>query len=113
MGRRSHNHGRPCAGDAQGWRRHRNHPRYRTAVRSSVVESNGCCSGDGLIQANDFEYRLSDGPLGAKVQVVGIMIGLVVVHQITAKRTSAALRGTIQGAILALSLLTFWLAVTI
>ena len=67
----------------------------------------------GLIQANDIGYRLSEGPLGTKVQVVGVMIGLVVVHQITAKRTTAALRGAIQGAILALSLLTFWLAVTI
>lgn len=67
----------------------------------------------GLIQANDFGYRLSDGPLGTKVQVVGVMIALVVVHQITAKRTTAALRGAIQGAILVLSLLTFWLAVTI
>lgn len=73
----------------------------------------GVAVATGLIQANDFEYRLSDVPLGAKVQVVSTMIGLVVVHQITAKRTSAALRGTIQGAILALSLLTFWLAVTI
>lgn len=66
-----------------------------------------------LIQANDFGYRLSEGPLGAKVQVVGVMIGLVVVHQITAKKTTAALRSAIQGVILVLSLLTFWLAVSI
>jgi uncharacterized membrane protein len=67
----------------------------------------------GLIQANDFGYSLSGNVIGTKVQVVGALIVLTAFHQFTAKKTSPAVRGTIQGVILVLSILTFWLAVTI
>lgn len=67
----------------------------------------------GLIQANDLGYALNGNAIGTKVQVVGIMIALAAFHQFTAKRTSPGVRGAIQGIILILAVLTFWLAVNI
>ncbi|GBE25723.1 hypothetical protein BMS3Bbin02_02011 [bacterium BMS3Bbin02] len=67
----------------------------------------------GLIQANKFGYSLTGSPIGTKVQVVGVMIALTAFHQFTARKTSPAVRGAIQGAILILGIATFWLAVAI
>ncbi|VAW09265.1 hypothetical protein MNBD_ACTINO02-1674 [hydrothermal vent metagenome] len=67
----------------------------------------------GLMLANDFGYSLSGSVIGTKVRVVGAMIALAGFHQFTAKKTPPAIRGAIQGVVLVLAVLTFWLAATI
>ena len=55
--------------------------------------------------------RIDWGRLLPKLTLVGTMIGLALFHQITAKRTSPAVRGVIQGIILVLAVTTFGVAV--
>ncbi len=56
-------------------------------------------------------YEVPLALLGWKVGLVGAIVVLTAVHQLTASRTSPALRGTVQGVILLLSILTFAVAV--
>jgi len=49
--------------------------------------------------------------LEAKLSLVAVMVGLALFHQLTAKRTSPAVRGAIQGIIVVLSIITVGVAV--
>jgi putative copper export protein len=65
----------------------------------------------GLWQVDRLDYAW--GALGWKLTLVGLAVTLALVHQLTARRTPAAVRGIIQGVILLVSLGIFWAAVSL
>jgi putative copper export protein len=64
----------------------------------------------GSIQASRGGW---DGPLAVKTVLVGLVIVLAAVHQASARRTSPAVRGALQGVILVVSLAVFAAAVAL
>ncbi|HSF84659.1 MAG TPA: hypothetical protein VLG28_03235 [Acidimicrobiia bacterium] len=58
----------------------------------------------GVMQVSRLAYEWSDEPIMRKVGLVVLAIGLAAAHQLTARRSSAAVRGALQGVILLLSL---------
>ena len=67
-----------------------------TAMALSVIT--------GVWQVQRLGIDWGDSTLSVKLGLVVVVIGLAAVHQFTARRTSPALRGAIQGVILLLSL---------
>lgn len=65
----------------------------------------------GIWQVQEISLRWSYGRLVFKLVLVGVVAGLALLHQLTARRMSAAGRGAIQGVILALSIGIFAAAV--
>jgi putative copper export protein len=65
----------------------------------------------GLWQVDRLDYPW--GELGWKLSLVGVAVALALAHQLTARRTGAAVRGAIQGVILLVSLAIFWAAVNL
>ena len=53
------------------------------------------------------------GDLGWKLTLVGLAVGLALAHQLTARRTSPAVRGILQGVILLVSIAIFAAAVAV
>lgn len=65
----------------------------------------------GVWQVNDIGLEWSDATLSVKLTLVVVAAGLALVHQFTARRTTAAVRGAIQGLILGVSVAIFGVAV--
>jgi len=65
----------------------------------------------GLWQVDRLDYPW--GELGWKLSLVGVAVALALGHQLTARRTSPAVRGILQGVILLVSLGIFWAAVSL
>lgn len=60
--------------------------------------------GTGVIQIPRLGYGWFDEPVVRKLGLVVVAIGLAAAHQLTARRTTAAVRGALQGIILLVSL---------
>ncbi|MFQ5554896.1 MAG: hypothetical protein ACE5GC_05950 [Acidimicrobiia bacterium] len=69
--------------------------------------------GTGVWQVDQLRIPWSDGTLGLKLTLVGTAAALALGHQLTARRSSAAVRGAIQGLILLVSIAIFGVAVTL
>ena len=67
----------------------------------------------GVAQVAELSIPWSDGTLNLKLGLVVVAVALAGVHQVTARRTSHAVRGAIQGVILGLSIAIFGVAVTL
>ncbi len=67
----------------------------------------------GVWQVTELEISWSDGTLSLKLSLVGVAAAGALVHQLTARRTSPAVRGMIQGLILVVSIAIFGVAVTL
>ena len=65
----------------------------------------------GLWQVDRLDFPWGD--LGWKLTLVGLAVGLALAHQLTARRTSAAVRGILQGVILLVSIAIFGAAVAL
>jgi putative copper export protein len=63
--------------------------------------------GTGIWQVETLGLPWSYGRLVFKLVLVGIVAALALLHQVTAKQTSAAVRGALQGVILVLSIGVF------
>ena len=69
--------------------------------------------GTGIWQVNEIGLSWSDDTLNVKLTLVGLAGALALGHQLTARRTSAPVRGIIQGLILVVSIAIFGVAVTL
>jgi putative copper export protein len=58
----------------------------------------------GLWQASRLDVEMTEGPMVAKLLLVAASIALAGIHQATARRTPPAVRGIVQGVILAAGL---------
>jgi hypothetical protein len=67
----------------------------------------------GVLQVERLGFDWADGALSFKLTLVLLAAGLAYAHQLTAKRTSPAVRGIIQGVILLLSVGIFAAAVNL
>ena len=67
----------------------------------------------GVLQVERLGFDWADGALSLKLTLVFIAAALAYGHQITAKRTSPAVRGVIQGVILLVSVAIFAAAVNL
>jgi hypothetical protein len=67
----------------------------------------------GILQVERLGFDWGDGALTLKLTLVFLAAGLAYVHQLTARRTSTALRGIIQTVILVLSIAIFGAAVNL
>jgi putative copper export protein len=69
--------------------------------------------GTGIVQVERLGFGWTDGGLSLKLTLVVTAGGLALAHQLTARRTTAALRGAIQGVILLVSVGIFGAAVVL
>jgi hypothetical protein len=67
----------------------------------------------GTLQVERLGFDWADGALTLKLTLVFLAAGLAYVHQLTARRTSPAVRGIIQAVILVLSIAIFGAAVNL
>ncbi|MDJ0959284.1 MAG: hypothetical protein QNJ88_01410 [Acidimicrobiia bacterium] len=67
----------------------------------------------GVLQVERLGFDWADGALSLKLTLVVLAAGLAYAHQLTAKRTSPAVRGIIQAVILLLSIGIFGAAVNL
>lgn len=67
----------------------------------------------GVAQVEELDVAWSDGTLSLKLSLVAAVVVLALLHQATARRTTAAVRGIIQGLILGVSIAVFAVAVTL
>ncbi len=67
----------------------------------------------GVWQVTELDLPWTDGTLNLKLSLVGVAAVLALVHQLTARRTSPAVRGMLQGLILVVSIAVFGVAVTL
>ena len=67
----------------------------------------------GIAQVAELGISWSNATLSLKLGLVVLAVALAGVHQVTARRTSHAVRGVIQGLILGVSLAIFAVAVTL
>ena len=67
----------------------------------------------GALQVERLGFDWADGALTLKLTLIVLAAGLALGHQLTAKRTSPAVRGIIQGVILLLSIGIFAAAVNL
>ena len=67
----------------------------------------------GIAQVSELAISWSDSTLNLKLGLVVVAVALAGVHQVTARRTSHAMRGVIQGLILGVSIAIFGVAVTL
>ena len=65
----------------------------------------------GVLLRGEFGIPWSDGTLSAKLTLLALSIVVAAIHQVTARRTSPAVRGAIQGIILGLGVAIFGIAV--
>ncbi len=69
--------------------------------------------GTGIWQVNEIGLPWSDDTLNVKLTLVGLVFALALGHQLTARRSSTAVRGIVQGLILGVSIAIFGVAVTL
>ena len=67
----------------------------------------------GILQVERLGFDWADGALSVKLTLVLLAAGLAYTHQLTARRTSASVRGIIQAVILVLSIAIFGAAVNL
>lgn len=73
----------------------------------------GLAVATGIWQVTRLSIAWTDHTLSLKLGLVTTAAGLALLHQITARRTTAAVRGLVQGLILVASVAIFGVAVTL
>ncbi len=67
----------------------------------------------GVAQVVELDISWTDDTLSVKMGLIVLTVALAGTHQVTARRTTAAVRGILQGLLLGLSIAIFGVAVTL